>query len=357
MKIQQAIAIAVQAKLPVLLWGSPGVGKSSFIQSLGRALGWPVEVVISSIREPSDFSGLPVLSEGGVRFEPPAWAKRLAQAGRGLLFLDEISTAPPAVQAALLRVVLDRVVGDLQLPEEVAVVAAANPPDQAAGGWDLTPPLANRFIHLQWKVDVEAWVTGMTAGWPEPEIIKLPERWQENIPQARSLVASFIKARPHLLIQVPKDEDQAGKAWPSPRSWEMAAVCYAAAQTANVEKDIIAELVTGCVGEGPGLEFLTWVEEMDLPDPEELLKQPENFQLPKRGDRAFAILNSVVQASIRNLTKDRWLAAWQILARAADQGGVDVAAVAAKALANARKPGLPLPINELKKFQPLLGVS
>ncbi len=356
MRKEEALTIAVQAKLPVLLWGSPGVGKSSFIQSLGRALGWPVEVVISSIREPSDFSGLPVLSEGGVRFEPPAWAKRLATQNGGILFLDEISTAPPAVQAALLRVVLDRVVGDLQLPEEVAVVAAANPPDQAAGGWDLTPPLANRFIHLQWEVDVEAWVTGMVSGWPEPKIKRLPSDWHLLVPKYRNLVAAFIKSRPHLLLQLANDE-QAGKAWPSPRTWEMTAKVLAAAESVGAEKDTTFLLVAGCVGEGPGLEFLTWVEEMDLPDPEELLKQPENFQLPKRGDRAFAILNSVVQASIRNLTKDRWLAAWQILARAADQGGVDVAAVAAKALANARKPGLPLPINELKKFQPLLGVS
>ena len=68
----------------------------------------------------------------------PGLGWRLAEAGRGLLFLDELSTAPPAVQAALLRVVLERVVGDLTLPDEVAVVAAANPPDQAADGWDLS---------------------------------------------------------------------------------------------------------------------------------------------------------------------------------------------------------------------------
>lgn len=353
--MNKSLGIAAQTGIPVLLWGSPGVGKSSFVLALGRALGVPVEVVIASIREPSDFSGLPILDGGGVKFAPPAWAQRLAQAGKGILFLDEISTAPPAVQAALLRVVLDRVVGDLKLPREIAVVAAANPPEEAAGGWDLTPPLANRFIHLQWMTDVEAWVAGMTAGWPEPEIIKLPERWQENIPQARSRVASFIKARPHLLIQVPKDEDQAGKAWPSPRTWEMVAVCYAAAKAADVGKDVTAELVAGCVGEGPGLEFLAWVEEMDLPDPEELLRTPETFKLPQRGDRAYAILSSVVSAAIRDLTPDRWLAAWQILSRAAEQGGRDVAAVAARALARAKTPDLPLPVNELKKFAPLLG--
>src|SRR5205823_11964182 len=66
-----------------------------------------------------------------------------------------ISTAPPAVQAAMLRIVLERVVGDLELPPGVRVVAAANPPEQAADGWDLAPPLANRLVHLDWPVDAK----------------------------------------------------------------------------------------------------------------------------------------------------------------------------------------------------------
>jgi len=96
-------------------------------------MGWPCETVIAAIREPSDFSGLPVVRESQVDMAPPRWAKRLAEAGRGILFLDEISTAPPAVQAALLRVVLERVVGDLELPDDVVVVAAANPPRAGRG--------------------------------------------------------------------------------------------------------------------------------------------------------------------------------------------------------------------------------
>ena len=106
------LSIALQTRTPTLIWGPPGVGKTQYVEGLGRALGLPVEVVIASIREPSDFGGLPILENGGVRLAPPAWACRLEEAGAGILFIDEISTAPPAVQAALLRVVLDRVVGE-----------------------------------------------------------------------------------------------------------------------------------------------------------------------------------------------------------------------------------------------------
>ena len=116
--VLEALSLAVAARVPVLLWGPPGAGKSSAVEDMCRSIDLTFEVVIASIREPSDFSGLPVITENGVEFAPPRWAKTLAEAGNGLLFLDEISTAPPAVQAALLRVVLERVVGDLALPDD-----------------------------------------------------------------------------------------------------------------------------------------------------------------------------------------------------------------------------------------------
>ena len=348
----QAIAVAIQAGVPILAWGPPGTGKTATISAISSALSLPCECVIASVREPSDFAGLPVLRDDGVYLHPPAWARRLAQAKKGILFLDEISTAPPAVQAALLRVVLDRVVGDLPLPGGVSVVAAANPPEQAAGGWDLSPPLANRFCHLSWALDSGAWIDGMIRGWPTPAVPVLPENWEAGIPASRALVASFIRHRPHLLLQLPAGEEQAGRAWPSPRSWDMTARLLAAAAQAG--EDVATVLVAGCVGDGAGLEFLAWRWALDLPDPEKVLRNPEKFVIPERGDQAFAVLTAVVSAAVGNLTKDRWSAAWIVLARAAEQGAKDIAAAAAKALAAARTPALPLPMKELREFIPLL---
>ena len=159
-----ALALAVGANLPVLLWGAPGTGKTSAVLALAARLGLPVEVVIGSIREPSDFSGLPVIRDEETRFAPPQWARRLAAAGSGLLFLDELTTAPPAVQAAMLRVVLERAVGDLALPREVRIVAAANPPGIAADGWELSAPLANRLVHLDWRIAAADVAEGFTRG-------------------------------------------------------------------------------------------------------------------------------------------------------------------------------------------------
>lgn len=272
-----ALAVGLAAKVPMLLWGAPGTGKSSVVRAITDRQGLPHEVVIASIREPSDFAGLPVVSEGSVRFAPPACAVRLCQHERGVLFLDELSTAPPALQAALLRVVLERTVGDLVLPVGVAIAAAANPPDQATDGWDLTAPLANRFCHLQWNVDARIVSNGLAAGF-ETVVTEQPSQVSmAGLAAGRGLVSAFLVARPALTCVVPGDAAAAGHAWPSPRTWEMAAVLWAGAATAHDPRSTRSILIRGAVGNGPGAEFLAWADELDLPDPELVLADPRAF--------------------------------------------------------------------------------
>ncbi|MER5965310.1 MoxR family ATPase [Streptomyces sp. NPDC002057] len=338
----EALTLAVAADLPVLLWGEPGIGKTAALTQLAESLDLPLTTVIASVHEPSDFAGLPVVgddpAEQGVPMAPPDWAVRLVRAGRGLLFLDELSTAPPAVQAALLRLVLERRIGALRLPSGVRIVAAANPRGSAADGWELSPPLANRFVHLRWTHDHDVVVRGLGGTWPRATLPHLdPERLPQAVEYARRAVCGLLSVRPKLVHQLPNGEARRGGPWPSPRSWEMSLCLIAFATAAGSSREVISLLVRGTVGDGPGLELLAGLDRMDLPDPETLLADPAGAALPVRGDLRQAALDGVVAAVGARPEKARWDAAWALLARAVETGAPDLVVVPATTLAALRR--------------------
>ena len=338
----EALTLAVAADLPVLLWGPPGIGKTAALTQLSTALRLPLTTVIASVHEPSDFSGLPVVgadpARQGVPMAPPDWAVRLVRAGKGLLFLDELSTAPPAVQAALLRLVLERRIGAVQLPPGVRIVAAANPRSSAADGWELSPPLANRFVHLQWTHDHDVVIRGLGGTWPRTTLPRLdPGALPDAVDFARRAVCGLLSARPGLVHRLPSSEARRGGAWPSPRSWEMALGLIAFATAAGSSREVLSLLVRGTVGDGPGLELLAAMDRMDLPDPEALLADPDGAALPERGDLRQAVLDGVVEAVRRRPERARWDAAWALLVRATQTGAPDLVVVPASTLASLRR--------------------
>jgi hypothetical protein len=344
----EALALAVTANQPVLLWGEPGIGKSAGLEQLAAGLGLPLETVIASVHEPSDFAGLPIVGDDpavtGVPMAPPDWAVRLSRAGKGLLFFDELSSAPPAVQAALLRVVLERRVGSLVLPETVRIVAAANPPSSAADGWHLSPPLANRFVHLHWTHDPRTVARGMSGIWPEMTVpVVDPAKAAGAVARARGAISGFLTARPGLVHHIPGDAESRGRSWPSPRTWEMALRLLAAGYATGAGREAVAAALTGAVGDGAGIELLSYLEHLDLPDPDRVLANPDAFALPDRGDRQLAFLIAIVAAVQSELTRPRWEAGWAVLAKAVDAGVPDVAARAAVDLAAMRHLDWPVP--------------
>nr|WP_237418465.1 AAA family ATPase [Actinomadura rayongensis] len=357
----EALSLAVIANLPVLLWGEPGIGKSAGLELLAGTLGVPLETVIASVHEPSDFAGLPIIgadpAADGVPMAPPDWAVRVARDGRGLVFFDELSSAPPAVQAALLRVVLERRVGSLALPPAVRIVAAANPPASAADGWHLSPPLANRFVHLRWTHEPRTVARGLAGTWPAPPVpVVDPAAISGAVARARGVVSGFLTARPGLAHHLPADAEARGGAWPSPRSWEMALRLLAAGYATGARPEAVSAAVVGAVGDGAGLEILAYLEELDLPDPERVLARPEAFALPERGDRQLAFLTAVVAAVQGEPTRERWEAGWAVLAKAVDAGVPDVAARAAADLAALRDTSWPVP-DGIDGFVDLLQLS
>lgn len=346
--LMTVLKAAGRAGVATLLWGPPGTGKSSVLAALAETEGLHLETVIASLREPSDFSGLPVIRATGVDMEPPAWAHRLVEAESGYLFLDELSTAPPAVQAALLRVVLDGVVGDLTLPKGIRIIAAANPPDMAADGWDLPAPQANRFLHIDFNPSTDSWIEGMISGFPTHIAREVLEPDAAHTSASRAKVAAFIRRKPSLLHVLPTEDCATGRAWPSRRTWTMTADVLALLNPNDEDAAYMA--ASGLVGPGPALEYLTWLKNSDLPEPHDVLTDPKSIPwATMANDRLWATLDAVVAYSLGAGTKTAWRAAWTPLAHAAEAGRADIAALSARTLLLAR-PTNTTPPREARAF-------
>ena len=282
--------------IPVLLWGKPGVGKSSFLEGL-ETDAFPVITLIASIHDPTDFSGLPIEHNGKVRYAIPEWVENFGEDGNGLLFLDELTTAPPAVQAALLRVVLERKVGFHSLPNKVRIVAAANPPDLMSGGWELSPPLRNRFVHLQWNLPPSVYIQALEQGFNKAEMpIIDPAEHAKVLSHWKLLVAAFLKRSPNLLYT---DPDSDPYAFASPRTWDFTASLLASCDLVGIapkrgQQGSIAclELIKGAIGEGVAIPFLEFLNSLRLPDPVALLDQQIEDAISDLNDSELYVLFS-----------------------------------------------------------------
>lgn len=304
--------------LPVVWTSEPGVGKSSRIRAAARSSGFHLETVISSLREPTDFAGLPVpTATGTMDYVPAAWAVRAQEAEESVVFFDEINGAPQAVQMALLRVILEGAVGDLQLPNSVRFVAAMNGSQHTPGRWDLDAALANRFLHLPWPAlqsgDWTSWLLGSSGGNadkgddPAEVYAKVMEQWEARWAMSRGLVAAFINRRPDLLLQMPQPGDMnASAAWASPRSWEMGARALAGAMVHGLPDQDGEALLGAAVGGAVAQEFATWRADADLPDPVALLDGKVKFlHDATRGDRTLATMSGCAAVLLNAVCDNR----------------------------------------------------
>ena len=350
-----ALELCVAARIPAILWGPPGQGKTSVITDIATRSGRHLEVLLASIREPQDFAGLPSVVNGRASLVAPDWAHRLADDGNGILFTDEVNTAPPSVQAALLRVCLDKVAGDCELGKDTSVIAAANPPELAADGWDLAPPLANRFCHLDWSLPTDVVRDGFLGSWPTfegPAVDK--SSLEAALADEMVMVAGFLVSRPDLTTALPEASAEQGRAFPTPRSWEMAARLSAWATATGVDDSVRRMVVRGTVGSGAGTEYLTYRDNTDLPRPEDVLASPGDFPLPKRPDQLFVIAGGALRAAKNTPSVERWNAVGQVLERIAKEGFPDIAVALAKDWLASRPEGAKPDGELLKALVPLL---
>ena len=245
-----SIAFAIKKKRPIFLWGPPGIGKSDLVQQIGKDTSREVIDVRLALWEPTDIKGIPYFDSnaGTMTWAPPAELPTDPKS-TAILFLDELNSAPPAVQAAAYQLILNRKVGTYVLPEGVDIVAAGNRDGDKGVTYRMPAPLANRFVHLEMKVDFEDWQDWATLNGIHPEVVGY---------------VGF--AKQDLYDYDPKSPS---KSFATPRSWSFVSDLVS---DEEIDTESLTNLVSGAIGDGLAVKFMAHRKiASKLPKPDEIL--------------------------------------------------------------------------------------
>jgi len=297
------ITIALSANQTVLLIGDPGVGKSAIVYEAARKLGMPLYVLLGSTLDPTDIGGLPVRAPDSTHVEriPLTEIQRCA-AAPGILFLDEISSAPGPVQAALLRLILERVAGSVTMHPGTRIIAACNPPEQTPSGIELTPPLVGRMSIVRFQPEVdEVLAYFRSLGDVGPEATDMDRAIGD---EALAYAATASVSADLLQIDMPKECLAGGTPWASPRSVERMIRAIAAARMSGVDVDGQATFaaMSGSVGVRVATAYqgiLRMVK--DLPTVDQIVADPHKAPCPEDRAKQIAALSLMPRIGRANL--------------------------------------------------------
>lgn len=306
--------IALQV-VPTIVWGGTGVGKTTVLSQLARSLKRNFHLLIGSTHLPEDFSGYPDADRqlGVIRMLPTQWVERFKD-GLGFLLLDEFTTVPPTTMAAELSLITERRVGDCTLPESTIIVAAANPPELAPSGNALPPSMRSRFFHYKWEVDRNELFAGYRRGlsWDAPSFPIVPDEHKQLYPKYGGLVEAFLRGTPDCMEKLPDSDETL--AFPNPRTWSYVVKCLSAAESVGhtPKGRVFSSLVTGCVGDAAGAEFLRYIAQLDLINPASILDGSIKFKYENRPDLNICLLTGLVKELRSETTSERWTRAAQV---------------------------------------------
>ena len=254
---------------PLLIWGPPGIGKSEIPLQVAKErsieTGEPwryVDFRLLLMSDPSDLKGLPYIKEGKVKFAP---LEIFPTEGQGYLVLEEISAAPPIVQAASYQLVLERRVGELQLGPGWRILATTNRYEDGALVHQIPTPLRNRFISIELEADLDSW-----------------KKWARKN-EVREEIIGFLNWEPASLLLV----EQEDRSFATPRSYYFLSKVWEKIK----ESPSRNEVIQGTIGKRAGAQFITFLDIIQkLPPIEEILDGKKN--IPQKRDEMYAVISA-----------------------------------------------------------------
>ena len=235
---RSAILTCFKAMRPVFLWGAPGIGKSEVVEGITKELnGFMVDLRLGQM-DPTDIRGVPYFNKelGLMDWAPPIDLPSEELAAKYpvvVLFLDEMNSAAPAVQAAAYQLILNRRVGKYVLPANVVIVAAGNRESDRGVTYRMPTPLANRFVHIEMRVDFASW-----------------QEWAIDAGIHKDVVGYLTFAKQDLYDF---DAKSSSRSFATPRSWSFVSQLL---QDDECSSDVLTDLIAGTVGEGLAVKFM-----------------------------------------------------------------------------------------------------
>jgi len=252
-RAKKSITRAFKKKRPIFLWGPPGIGKSDIVHQIGHSMSAYTIDVRLSLWEPTDIKGIPyyAANDNSMQWAAPAELPTMALAKKHkwiILFLDEMNSAAPAVQAAAYQLILNRKVGQYTLPDNVLIVAAGNREADKGVTYRMPAPLANRFVHLELAVDFDDWF-----------------QWAVDNSQHKDVVGYLQFSKKDLYDFDPRSPS---RSFATPRSWSFVSELL----DDEDDEETLTDLVSGSVGEGLAVKFMAHRKvASEMPNPSDIL--------------------------------------------------------------------------------------
>ena len=252
-KAKTRIMHSMKKKRPIFIWGPPGIGKSDVVHQIGEYMDAHVIDIRLSLWEPTDIKGIPyyAANDNTMQWAPPVDlpdAKMAKKYKNIILFLDEMNSAAPAVQAAAYQLILNRRVGQYTLPDNVYIVAAGNREADKGVVYRMPAPLSNRFVHLELAVDFDDWF-----------------QWAVDNKIHKDVVGYLQFSKKDLYDFDPKSPS---RSFATPRSWSFVSELL----EDDLDEETQTDLVSGCVGEGLAIKFSAHRKvAAQMPNPTEIL--------------------------------------------------------------------------------------
>ncbi|HHD81038.1 MAG TPA: AAA family ATPase, partial [Campylobacterales bacterium] len=268
----------IEAQIPVFVWGSPGIGKSSIVKQIAMEKELEFVDLRLSLLDPTDLKGIPFFDKDNHEaiWASPNFLPKNPNS-KGILFLDEINTAPPSVQASAYQLVLDRKVGDYELPKGWSIVSAGNNESDRGVVYRMPPPPSNSFVHLSMEVSFSDWKVWAYVNGIDSSIIAFLHYDSEKL----------------FAFDPTKNE----KSFPTPRSWEYVDKIL----SSNINNKLLIETISGAIGEESATSFMAFRKVMDrLPNIDNLLAGDE-VEVEHNSQVLFALIAGIIS----NLRQDK----------------------------------------------------